>query len=254
MTNIQTITFTGADDSVDPYKLVQLSKEFESSFDFTVEWGILYDPDYQGSSRYPSKEWVERLYDASSDGADVTHSAFSLHLCGKPVKQFLKSGIFDGEHDFLMTSFKRVQFNLHDRSYSVDVEKCLEGFDFYAHVYEISEFIIQIDSNKGFWTFNKLLNAQESDAYTIAPLHDASSGCGVLPNKWSAPLDVFHQGYAGGLGPSNLREQLQKLHELTFAYDIWVDMETKLFTGDQFDLDKCRQCAQILHEFTESKK
>jgi phosphoribosylanthranilate isomerase len=84
----------------------------------------------------------------------------------------------------------------------------------------------------------------------ISFLFDSSCGLGVLGKSWpvAPPRESgVRFGYAGGLGPSNLTEQLSRMAEAAPGREIWVDMESSLRTVDAegkdiFDLDKCRTC------------
>ena len=55
---IKTVTFTGADDEVDPVELSKLSEQHPF-----IEWGILFPS--TGGNRFPSKEWIRRLYEVN---------------------------------------------------------------------------------------------------------------------------------------------------------------------------------------------
>ena len=46
--------FCGADDTVEPAKLKEISEKHE-----WVEWGVLFRPDREGLPRYASRAWVE---------------------------------------------------------------------------------------------------------------------------------------------------------------------------------------------------
>jgi hypothetical protein len=92
-------------------------------------------------------------------------------------------------------------------------------------------------------------------------------GAGILPREWPKPiyLDVHpgddgcgvqqhrYHGYAGGLGPDNLAEQIPLIlaaaagNEHTAEGRIWIDMETRVRSSDDrtFDLAKVRRCLEI---------
>ncbi len=61
-------------------------------------------------------------------------------------------------------------------------------------------------------------------------LFDGSYGEGIEPESWRAPVynDIPH-GYAGGLGPNNVAENLDKINAvLPPDYTTWIDAEGKL--------------------------
>jgi hypothetical protein len=57
-------------------------------------------------------------------------------------------------------------------------------------------------------------------------LFDTSGGAGVLPQEWPVPAKDFWCGYAGGLGPFNVIEQVRKI-ETVCAKPFWIDMERR---------------------------
>ncbi|MDF2421383.1 MAG: hypothetical protein OPY06_00025, partial [Nitrosopumilus sp.] len=63
---------------------------------------------------------------------------------------------------------------------------------------------------------------------------------GILPDQWSAPFEGAYTGYAGGLGPDNLENELHKIAEVCGENPIWIDAETKLRSDNDriFDLQK----------------
>lgn len=67
------VTFTGADDAVDPNDLAAISREYPF-----VEWGILLSKSNAGRPRYPSRDWIqqaEKIFRSQSLQA-------SGHICG----------------------------------------------------------------------------------------------------------------------------------------------------------------------------
>jgi hypothetical protein len=82
------------------------------------------------------------------------------------------------------------------------------------------------------------------------PIYLKSTESGQVLNRWD------YHGYAGGLGPDNLEEQIPRILEAA-SYkgfskeiqegDIWIDMETKVRSDQdrQFDLEKVEHCLEI---------
>ena len=81
MNRIDLVTFTGADDSIDPYHLLELSRKYPF-----IEWGILVSKSSEGRYRFPSYEWIKRLQ-AYAAGGDMN---LSMHMCGSWVRDFMK--------------------------------------------------------------------------------------------------------------------------------------------------------------------
>jgi phosphoribosylanthranilate isomerase len=211
---ITCVTLTGADDDVDPKKLEEISHEYPF-----VEWGILFSQSKSGVERYPSPYWVTKLH-------SLEETNFSAHLCGKLVDIAISGEI--NVHE----KFQRVQLNLTNdklkRAMSSEV---------------LNELIATMNQ--------KVIFGGKHGSYTYwnrmaSPLFDASGGNGLSPVEWPEPFKTSSggnilNGYAGGLGPENVNDELQKLAEINENSPIWIDMETKLRTDGKFDLEKCKQ-------------
>lgn len=82
-----------------------------------------------------------------------------------------------------------------------------------------------------------------------APNHqilvDASGGRGISPDKWIRPETDKIVGFAGGLGPDNLVEQMKVIRGLAADEPSWVDMEGKLRVDDWFSIAKAREAIEI---------
>lgn len=66
--------------------------------------------------------------------------------------------------------------------------------------------------------------------------------CVILPESWPRPKPEFPCGYAGGLGPDNVIEQIQQI-ETVCGVHYWIDMERNVRTPDdgELDMDKVRR-------------
>lgn len=228
--NLQYVTLTGADNGIRPADLVAISKDYP-----IVEWGILFSQNKSAVPRYPSFDWVLDLLKATEPIADKVNLA--AHLCGKWVDDALKGrGTFWDDQQ--MDRFQRYQLNLsQDRILSLPKAtllfdailrdckswRCMVGGDY-----------SRIDVDCDFFRKNR-----------IYPLIDASGGRGICPDAWPAPYPCedksqwIHVGYAGGLSPDNLQDQLGKIEQVAGDHPIWIDMESGIRTGDNFDLKKC---------------
>ena len=84
----------------------------------------------------------------------------------------------------------------------------------------------------------------------VSLLYDTSSGAGVLPYTWPSPMPDRRCGYAGGLGPDNLKAELEYLdYFLPENTVIWIDMETNVRTNAKLDLDKVKKCIDIVEPY-----
>ena len=215
------ITITGADEKTDMERLAKMP----------IEVGILLSlsPTADKNPRYPSIPWIV------SNAPKLKHAA--LHVCGSAAQDALMSGRLGA----IIPYFQRIQINgkLPD---NVVEEAC--------RMYPGHTIITQVSS-------------YEEGNYDVpmqnhAIIVDSSGGTGKTPDEWLAPLafkpcarieDVESKdiGFAGGLGPDNIKEELVKIGYL--GRGGWVDMETKVRTDDWLDLDLVEEVLAQYLEF-----
>ena len=65
---LRTVTITGADDSVEPKEIAELTKGFPF-----VEWGILLENGIYSGRRFPSRDWIAEAAQ-DPDGVDEESS------------------------------------------------------------------------------------------------------------------------------------------------------------------------------------
>lgn len=223
MKDLRFITLTGADDSVSPKQLAEISLEFPF-----VEWGILL-----GSGegiRFPSIDWINELIELQIDSHHAMN--LSLHICGKYLRGIATSlptpqdGLGPG-----LLAFQRCQLNWHGEKWRSIEEHILSSF---CRMFPWEpEIIFQLDG------INDQLMTAASRRFLCSGLFDLSHGAGILPDQWSDARYDIACGWAGGIGPENVIDCLDSIAKKA-KQPFWIDMETKLFTGDQFDLTKCR--------------
>lgn len=235
------VTITGADDSVDPRALSLISRRYPF-----VEWGILVSASSQGAARYPTDTWIRDLQAVDKAGK----LNLSLHVCGRWVRALLLG--IDEVPPWLLIGMQRAQLNFHAERTPCDPVAL-------AHVLAGREqqFIFQIDGETG----NKHLEgAIDAGLVNAVPLFDISGGAGILPDEWpraatwqAANPGEPYFGYAGGLGPHNLPDQLPLIADAAGDSRIWIDMETwvrsKTANGDVFDLDKVELCLDMASHY-----
>jgi hypothetical protein len=220
--NLDRVTITGADDSVDPRELGELAAEFPF-----VEWGILVSASSEGAPRFPTRQWVGRLVD--NLGPEVR---LSLHVCGRWVRDLMV-----GRDSLLrewgaVDRFQRLQLNFHARHHDVLV---FPAADLLRRLGK--QVIVQMDgtSNEGLlWLF------RVDHGLDCAPLFDTSGGAGVVPASWPRPFSsIDYHGYAGGLGPETLLPELFRIADAVGDGEarIWIDMERRVRTEDDSALD-----------------
>jgi len=241
---INLATMTGADNETDIDRLVRISDHYPF-----VEWGILFSQTKAGQPRYPSKEW---LYELARIKKDEPLLKTSAHLCGKWCRDFIAGGqLVMDELPHLLYSFDRIQLN-----FSSKPEIDLNALGRICRQIG-AQFIIQIKGDRSIMIIRSL----QSLRVDAVGLHDLSGGLGKLPGEWLSPLRPYC-GYAGGLGPDNLNDEIHNIakivdSDMQYSIDgsnggvVWVDMETKIRTDEQFDLDKVKECLDVVSEWVE---
>lgn len=219
--NLNRVTISGADDSIDPEELVALTAEFPF-----VEWGILLSK--SGSSpRYPSLDWMERLSRIDFRGGNLPLSG---HLCGEWMRD-LCQGDFSFLYDCpsIIHMFKRIQLNFRRMLDLVDENKFLDALKTQNYQY-----IFQLDNFD-----NPLLDHAKRWGIVAYPMFDRSGGEGVLAENYPTAIQGYC-GYAGGLSPENLQEQLEKISQVVGNNSIWIDAETNVRSCSDmvFDLER----------------
>lgn len=224
---IRFVTVTGADDSIRPEELVSVAKDYPF-----VEFGILLSKKQQGTKRFPSRNWLDELYILWRN----ENLLLSGHLCGKWVRDLcLGTPSFFEEFGYTWKMFERFQLNFHAEPHQVNDKQFSEILRQYLAYKPI---IFQMDgANEK--VFNSLEARREIQAF---PLFDLSGGTGLSPKEWPNQLPNTYCGYAGGLSPTNLQEQMERISEVASG-PIWIDAETLLRSEDDmvFDLEKVRR-------------
>jgi hypothetical protein len=211
------VTVTGADDSTPHDSLLSLSQEFPF-----VEWGILMSKSNEGGYRFPSRAWLNGL--VSYKG----RLRLSAHMCGAWVRRLCK-----GYDDFFVDNiditsvFDRIQLNFHAITHTIE-----HGSFAGILNHQPQQFIFQVDG------VNEILGLMRGTfGVNAVPLFDKSGGIGVLPAYWPAPI-ADYCGYAGGLSPSNVEQQLELISKVVpVDQRIWIDVETRVRTPDDSVLD-----------------
>lgn len=244
---------TGPDDSVKPEDLQPLADKYPF-----VEFGILVSSSHNGEERFPSTSWQAEL-DEFLQQEDNFYK-LSLHMCGKWVRDLLIGRV--SFHLSMLRNFERIQLNFHAENTPCQSDGLAAILDKIGKRGE-KQFIFQIDGSGG----NKHLDDvwDSADRLTCGvsavPLFDVSGGAGISPAQWPSPqwMDTdsayCYHGYAGGLGPHNLDDQIQKIAEVVDKANpktkIWIDMETHIRSNNdkQFDLEKVAKCLEIASKY-----
>lgn len=245
-------TLTGADEHINPDDLWSLSMRFPF-----VEWGILYSNNRQGDGRYPSFEWINAL--VKKNGAPAVRGKlpnFALHICGGAVHEFIADPHGSAVGKVVSGGgFQRVQLNFNIQRKSIDMVNLRRALDLCRAKTIITQ---HNDNNQGVW---RCLGGMRNHAV----LFDASGGSGRECAHWPEPLVKSNPGlgeeeypvcgYAGGLGPDNVAENLLRIHAAADGHPYWIDMEGRLRDkNDLFDLAVCQQVLQITRGFLDKTR
>jgi phosphoribosylanthranilate isomerase len=225
---IDLVTFTGADESVTPDQIIHVTEEYPT---IKTEWALLVSKNNVGKrTRYPSLAWMEKL-------VKDTNLRLAGHFQGIWLREMCEGNFtFAKAYPILWAAFQRIQLNFHG-NLALIIE------EFYKEAWK-KQFIFQMDG------VNEEVYHSMEGKVDVVPLFDTSAGAGVVPDSWPKPLHATFNGYAGGLGPNTLKEQLKKIEEAAGDAVIWLDMETRIRSNDDmlFDLDKCRKVLDIVGE------
>lgn len=196
------ITLTGAD------KLVPLD-ELESLAKCGAEVGLLLSASRAGRfPRYPSVTWICKAVERLGPSCAV-------HICGQTARDSLVSGAYPW-----LRAAGRLQLN---------------GYLSHFELRRLAD--VQGPVPVVQWRDGEQLPPREVKAHVLV---DASGGRGQLPRRWTRPETPHPVGFAGGLTPENLADQLDAIAEV--AVDPWwVDLESGLRdVADQFSVSRAQ--------------
>ena len=214
------ITFTGADLGCSVEDLLALISE-----EPRLELAFLYSEKRQGTGRYPPAAWIKET--AERIEYRVGSGRVALHICGRARSDYLDGKPINLDLGSLWR-FYRVQLN---GPLSADQAPQLRRILGESNAYSV---ITQYDHNP------ELHERIRCPGHQV--LFDASGGRGIERAEWPKHLGDWTCGYAGGLGPHNLPQQLPRIAEAAKGYRYWIDMEGNLRDEqDRFSIERARQ-------------
>ncbi len=222
-------TLTGVDETTPLVELAVVSDLYPYA-----EWAFLYSPRQQGTpGRYPSVRRIERAFRELPPYVRV-----ALHVCGDGVVQLLDDEpVVSGLVSQVRIRGGRVQLNFSVTGGTIDLGRLR------AFVLERPDLVFITQHNRG----NALATQALAGVPNHAVLFDESLGRGILPRAWPAPLPSVACGYAGGLGPESLPQQLPRIYEAAGGAPFWIDMEARLRDEhDRFSMPFARTCLEIV--------
>lgn len=226
------VTLTGADESVPPSDLLNLSARYPF-----VEWGILFSLKRIGGPRYPSAEWAISLMQLVEKTPPFVN--LSAHLCGALVRESLEGDIsFFAQQ--LQGRFQRLQLNFGS---AASLDRAFRSQPLMTAIFGMATGVIFGGDFERLSTAPAYLTTSN-----ISPLFDASGGRGVECRKWPVPIAPL-TGYAGGIGPENVDKVLCEIEKVAGDSEVWIDMESNLRTDDKFDMYKCEAVLETCKPF-----
>jgi hypothetical protein len=230
------VSISGADDGVEPGKLSEISAEFPF-----VEWGILLYDGHQGKRpRYPSESWLSAVVAEAATG----QLRIALHLCGRWAGDPGRSGqlTIAAAKPALVRAARRVQLNFGNARKDVRPELLAQAL----REHPALEIILQANGDVD----RELIGLVRSAGVNAVPLFDGSRGRGKAPKAWPMPIPGVVCGYAGGLRPESISEQLEAVAYVVGDGPVWVDMESGVRDEqDRFDLVRVRRCLEIASHY-----
>lgn len=229
------VTLTGADDKTSISSIFMLAHDYPFA-----EFAALASKDSQGAARFPSVQWLCQFLEDPD-----TYSA--VHLCGQWLLDLCRGNptIFQEIPSWCFYNADRIQFN-----FAHQVHKISENS--FVHLLkeqkiDQKELIFQVNQSN----FDIVRRMKEQGIERAVPFFDQSCGNGVVPDSW--PSHDGYCGYAGGLDPNNIEDQLKRLEDVVGDREIWIDAESGLrddkdrfsLTKAQDFLSKCEKWVQV---------
>lgn len=230
---IKTVTITGADNDTNINEMLEISRQFPF-----VEWGILFSPKRIGEERYPDLKWIGSL--TRTEGLRL-----SAHLCGGYTREMLigESHLIESEPiKACLKMFNRYQLNFNSYNSQVNRELFLKLLTRLGW-----NFILQFNDS------NMAMCMEVMKYLDISLLCDSSGGNGKLAQGYLPSFGRYFTGYAGGLSPENLEEELKKIELVAGDSEIWIDTESGVRTDSKLDIDKVKKFLEIASKYTTSK-
>ena len=200
---IKYVTLTGADDNTSIEEMLKLSEKYPF-----VEWGILFSRAKSGVERYPSDDWVRELSKSKEMRTNL-----SAHLCGGYVRDVFKGVLAFLLDEDMEETFDRVQLNC----YKERLKQAFENENVWRAIDRADKSVI-LGGN-----YTEAIREIADPTFlihrSIYPLFDASGGHGNLSREWPKPFmseydTSIYCGYAGGLGPENVEEEIASIEKV----------------------------------------
>lgn len=231
---LKTITCSGADEHTDAKQLIWLLNRYKRA-----ELGIQVSGEEAAFStaRY---WWIENLFRTLEiDRIDIpialhVNSDWVEDFCQNKIHSVLKRWLNSPRYGQGKPFIRRVQLNFKiGREKKPDLQKLLQAIETCPR----QQFIFSYNEANSSFIQQVYKSGQKFDL-----LCDDSHGNGILPEKYLSPIypDIL-QGYAGGLSPENVKEQLYQINKVVpRGKSFTIDAEEGLKGEDgHLSLEKC---------------
>jgi phosphoribosylanthranilate isomerase len=211
------VTLTGIDERIDAAAPAALARRYP-----LVEWAVLSSAERR-EARYPCDAWLAGFL------RECRGARLAIHLCDAHVDAFVQG---DAAITAKTAAFSRVQLNFNQRTAPQPQAALRAAIGRFA-----GRVILQHHADNA-----ALVDALAADGADFDVLFDASSGRGLRPAAWPAPLARLRCGYAGGLGPANVAAELPRIAAAAGEGEFWIDMASSLRdAAGAFDLGACER-------------
>lgn len=219
------VTITGADDNADQLEMLELSLVYP-----WLEWGVLVSRSREGSPRYPSRQWQERLLKSAH------RMNLSMHVCGKWAREIFTGSVTWDELPPIKTGVERIQVNGDPGDIT---------YPAFPPIANGIQLIVQYPRAASY------LRACQARGLNCAPLFDESGGEGRQVRAWSDIPDCDYVGHAGGIGPDDVKETVGSIMAFRRG-TFWIDSEGRMRDEqDRLDMRKVQRylevCEGIIH-------
>jgi hypothetical protein len=195
---INKITITGADNNTNIEEMVELTKQYPF-----VEWALLFTKNREGTQRYPSQEWLNKV-------TEVGWLPLSAHFCGWWAREVLENQNFS--LIAFLENYQRVQLNYsftRSKKWNLGefMKFCKYGLDFMKGTKLQKEVILQYNRGN-----SRIIDNLEEIEYQMPEsvnfLYDDSGGRGTVIESIQPPIKESYTGYAGGISDENIETNL----------------------------------------------
>lgn len=234
--NIRHITCSDPREDVPVNKLIELLKISDK-----VEIGIQA---HKSSMTYlmPKFDWCNNLICSSEKSFKPLNIAIHVNyewcdiICNGQFPPELSWWFFSKNANTGLPTIKRWQLNIGDNT------KKIFSCDNLAKIikrYPNREFIFPYNEKP---SVKQFISRLHNTGAKFSLLFDSSYGVGKSPEFWQSPVyENIPNGYAGGLGPDNIHNQLIKIKSVVPEnYNTWIDAEGKLMKPGTREFDIIR--------------